>query len=187
MENREKILTTALSLFAKDGLQSTTTAKIANAANVSNGTLFYYFKTKDELIVSLYLWKIDSFRKTISDGIADSSLNKDSVKKVWYACLNWFLKNKEAFIFFNMYSTLPDLRYLREQQPAATFVFIKKVFEELIKKGYFIDVPDQLIVSSFYGSIISIFDYCVASNDDESKYKEVSFAMWWKSIAKDKV
>lgn len=184
MENRDKILDAALLLFTSNGLQKTTTAKITKEADVSNGTFFYYFKTKDDLITSLYKREIESFRSSISENLSELSGDKESVKILWFTSINWFLKNKASFAFFNMYSTSPDLNYLREKEPAAAFTFVGKVFKQLIENDLFEDIPSELILSSFYGSIISIFDYCVLSNDDNSKYKEVSFDIWWRSISK---
>lgn len=50
---KKKVLQTALTLFANSGFHATTTAKIAKQAGVSEGTIYKYFKSKDDLLVSL--------------------------------------------------------------------------------------------------------------------------------------
>jgi AcrR family transcriptional regulator len=50
---REKILEAADQLFNEQGIQATSLAHIASAANVSKGTLFYHFKSKDDLILEI--------------------------------------------------------------------------------------------------------------------------------------
>lgn len=47
---REAIATVALTLFAERGYQQTTVAEIAEAAEVSKGTLFAYFPSKEEIV-----------------------------------------------------------------------------------------------------------------------------------------
>ena len=47
---RETIVTAALELFAERGYQQTTVAEIAEAAEVSKGTLFAYFPSKEEIV-----------------------------------------------------------------------------------------------------------------------------------------
>src|SRR5262249_43771945 len=47
---REAIATVALALFAERGYQQTTVAEIAEAAEVSKGTLFAYFPSKEEIV-----------------------------------------------------------------------------------------------------------------------------------------
>ena len=50
---KKKVLTTALKLFANNGFHATTTAKIAKQAGVSEGTIYKYFDSKDDLLVKL--------------------------------------------------------------------------------------------------------------------------------------
>ena len=45
-DNREKILTTALTLFTERGFFGTPTSLISKEAGVATGTLFFYFPTK---------------------------------------------------------------------------------------------------------------------------------------------
>lgn len=49
-EKQQKILTTALELFAEEGFQGTSTNKIAKAAGVSEGLIFRHFKNKEGLL-----------------------------------------------------------------------------------------------------------------------------------------
>jgi AcrR family transcriptional regulator len=51
--HRQFILDRAVSEFAKHGFEATTMDRIAEAAEVSKGTLYHYFASKEELIASL--------------------------------------------------------------------------------------------------------------------------------------
>lgn len=68
---KKKVLQTALTLFANNGFHATTTAKIAKQAGVSEGTIYKYFKSKDDLLGKLLepiLFEIkDNFFATIDD------------------------------------------------------------------------------------------------------------------------
>src|SRR5580693_6021969 len=50
---RQQILHAALRCFSRDGFHNTTTADIVRESGVSQGTLYLYFATKDEIIVAL--------------------------------------------------------------------------------------------------------------------------------------
>lgn len=50
---KKKVLKTALTLFANNGFHATTTAKIAKAAKISEGTIYKYFNSKDDLLKTL--------------------------------------------------------------------------------------------------------------------------------------
>ncbi len=51
-EDREKeLLQAALNVFIEKGYKGTTTAEIAKKADISEVTLFRYFKSKDEIFI----------------------------------------------------------------------------------------------------------------------------------------
>lgn len=50
---KKKVLLAGLKLFSKHGFHATTTAQIALEAEVSEGTIYKYFKSKDDLLASL--------------------------------------------------------------------------------------------------------------------------------------
>lgn len=55
LERRDAILHAAATLFAREGIAETNLRQIARAARISNGTLHYYFPSKDNLIDELIL------------------------------------------------------------------------------------------------------------------------------------
>ena len=52
-ETRQRILQTALSLFRKDGYETTTTRDISRHAGIGIATLFNYFPTKEAIVATL--------------------------------------------------------------------------------------------------------------------------------------
>src|SRR5271169_3503609 len=50
---RQQILDAALKCFSRDGFHNTTTADIVRESGVSQGTLYLYFATKDDIVVAL--------------------------------------------------------------------------------------------------------------------------------------
>src|SRR4051812_32960742 len=51
---KERILTAALELFRKKGLEGTTTKQISRKAGIAEGTLFNYFATKEDLALYFF-------------------------------------------------------------------------------------------------------------------------------------
>src|SRR5690349_342098 len=62
-QTKKEILKAALELFREKGLEGTTTKEISKRAGIAEGTLFNYFKTKEDL--ALYF-----FQKETNDLIA---------------------------------------------------------------------------------------------------------------------
>jgi TetR/AcrR family fatty acid metabolism transcriptional regulator len=53
-DKRERILDAAVRVFAKKGFHATRVSEVAKAAGVADGTIYLYFKSKDQLLVSLF-------------------------------------------------------------------------------------------------------------------------------------
>lgn len=53
-DKRDRILDAAVRVFAKEGFHATKVSDIARAAGVADGTIYLYFKSKEELLVSLF-------------------------------------------------------------------------------------------------------------------------------------
>jgi TetR/AcrR family fatty acid metabolism transcriptional regulator len=53
-DKRERILAAAVRVFAKNGFYATRVSEVAKAAGVADGTIYLYFRSKDELLVSLF-------------------------------------------------------------------------------------------------------------------------------------
>jgi AcrR family transcriptional regulator len=53
-ETRRKILTAALTLFRTQGFEKTTMREVAQRAGVATGAAYYYFDSKDALVLAFY-------------------------------------------------------------------------------------------------------------------------------------
>jgi len=51
---RERILRAAVKVFARKGFYSTRVSEIAKAAGVADGTIYLYFKNKDDVLISIF-------------------------------------------------------------------------------------------------------------------------------------
>ncbi len=68
-EAKDKIIRTAMKVFALHGFFKTPVAMIAREAGVSKGLIFWYFRSKDELILEIA-------QKSLPLDILDECLNK---------------------------------------------------------------------------------------------------------------
>jgi TetR/AcrR family transcriptional regulator, fatty acid metabolism regulator protein len=59
-DKRERILRAAIKVFAKNGFYDTRVSEVAKAAGVADGTIYLYFKSKDELLRSLFEDRVET-------------------------------------------------------------------------------------------------------------------------------
>ncbi|WP_206995331.1 TetR/AcrR family transcriptional regulator [Trinickia mobilis] len=72
-EQREKLLDTALALFARQGIVDTTLAAIAREAGVTPAMVHYYFKTREQLLDVLIDERFVPVRAAISGAFEDNA------------------------------------------------------------------------------------------------------------------
>ncbi|MEM6347401.1 MAG: TetR/AcrR family transcriptional regulator [Bacteroidota bacterium] len=65
MKTRDKILSQARQLFNKQGLENVSLRQLAKSMEMSDGNLRYHFKTKAELVKTLYFELVESFDRLI--------------------------------------------------------------------------------------------------------------------------
>ncbi len=102
-EQREtSILSAAETLFAQKGYQQTSIEEIADMAEISPGTIYFYFKNKEDLLINLMDEMGHLVRKTLGDGFAQSDFSYEGFCQVGQAFLDNFCLRypQKATIFF---------------------------------------------------------------------------------------
>ena len=61
IDKREKIREAAVLVFAQNGFYNSTVADVARAADVADGTIYLYFKNKDDLLISIFEHSMEMF------------------------------------------------------------------------------------------------------------------------------
>src|SRR5215813_13570772 len=69
-DKRERILDAAERVFAQHGFFAARVSEIAREAGVADGTIYLYFKSKDELLISLFESRMERFNQLLRDAIA---------------------------------------------------------------------------------------------------------------------
>jgi TetR/AcrR family fatty acid metabolism transcriptional regulator len=92
---RESIIQAAIEVFSKKGFQAAGISEIAQTAGIADGTIYQYFKNKEDLFFSIPIEKTNEFRSQAElhlEGIT-GAFNKIR-KFVWYF-LYFFKTNPE--------------------------------------------------------------------------------------------
>ena len=79
---KQKIIEAAECYFCQNGYYGSSVQKLADAANVSIGSFYFYFKDKDELLIEVYLRQNEKFLQTISNSLRKTDLYT-SDRKAW--------------------------------------------------------------------------------------------------------
>ncbi len=106
-ENRHKtILKAAKKLFFKKGLENTTMDEIAEEAELSKGTLYIYFKSKEVLALNIINESSDLLYDTLRKADDTNKRGIERITDITQALTDFFIDNKKEFRFFRYMDTL---------------------------------------------------------------------------------
>lgn len=76
---KELIIDAAIKVFAQKGFYTANVADVAKEAGVADGTIYLYFKNKDDLLISLFETKMEEILKRFSSLLEN---NKNATEKL---------------------------------------------------------------------------------------------------------
>lgn len=153
---REKILKSVYALTGKHGLASVTVSGISKTAGIAAGTLYVYFKNKEEIIQLAYAAVEDQMTQAM---FIDFDINKPIrllLKQIYINMLNYRLDNYNETVFIDQYiqSGYIQLNFAKqlaeyEKQNKPLYTLLEKGQQEgIIKK-----VDAILLISFFDGAV----------------------------------
>lgn len=174
-ERRQDILEAALNIFTNKGYNGSTTAEIARAAGVAEGTIFRHFATKKELLIAV-------LKPKIIDGIV--SLDKEHKDPVeFFRC---FIKNRLELVKENdglIRFMFAEAQYHDEVREALAkgileqgMSIVQPWFEKGVEQGVFKPVPFLSVMRSFMGTVIfyGIFNHVFPGLSPEKTIEEAA-------------
>jgi AcrR family transcriptional regulator len=96
-DTRERILESALSLFAEKGYARTTTAEIARAVGVAEGTLYRHFADKKDIFVSCIMPAIEETVTSLENELLGAKDTREAVRNLLSARFHVFRKHMKTF------------------------------------------------------------------------------------------
>jgi len=80
MSRKQDILHAATELFAKNGYHATSTHQVAKLADVSEGIIFYYFKTKEDILLEIFYDSFDTFLDSLKRAMDQAATGMDALR-----------------------------------------------------------------------------------------------------------
>jgi AcrR family transcriptional regulator len=124
-ETSERIIEKGLKLFVKHGYEATTLDAIAQAAGISRRTFFYYFKSKEDVLLAAH----DSgFREALRPALLEQSPDQaplDAVQKCLVKVASRY-ETKESVVYDGLMQSTEALRARKE----AVFVDAEQILLE---------------------------------------------------------
>ena len=99
-EKYHRILEAAVKVFAEQGFFQSTIAQIAKAAGVADGTIYLYFKNKDDILVQFYEYKTNQIFKRFREAVRKQKTVDERLRSLIRVHLEEFQKDRNMAIVY---------------------------------------------------------------------------------------
>ena len=179
------LLLAAEQVFAKRGLAAAPTSAISKQAGVAEGTLFTYFRTKDELVNALY--------RSIKLDLADALMTRfprtgplrDRLEHLWNAFVDWGVANPQRL---NVLDQLSVADMVSEESKAVgyePFAEIEALAQHNIDSSVLHAYPVAFIAASMKSMAETTMAFMSAYPQEAGQYRETGFKVFWNGIARN--
>jgi AcrR family transcriptional regulator len=182
-DKRSAILLAATRIFAEGGLGAPTAA-ISGCAGVAEGTLFVYFKTKDDLLNQLYR----EIKLELSDVMMSDLPRKKSVhcrlQHMWDQYTRWGVTYPERRKVLKQLQMSDRLTRESKLAGSAPFAEIETMARDAIEQHVIQDIPLEFISAMMETVAQTTMEFMAANPGGADTYRMLGFDIFWKGITR---
>lgn len=179
-DKRKAILNAALRVFAERGIGAAPTSAISKAAGIAEGTLFNYFKTKDELHNELYL----ELRTEFSRHLTEFPHGKDPqtrLRYIWEKYLDLGAEHPEQLKVLAQLRASGQL-FRENETPALALVEVLKGTREAVEGSELANLPNEYLVLMVRAQAEITVEFINAHPESAGVCRELGFKMLWRGL-----
>jgi AcrR family transcriptional regulator len=170
-------------MIADDGIGAST-AKIAKAAGVAEGSLFRYFPDKDTLLNELYVAMKLDMRATTVTGFPETGSLRSRVQYIWNAYIDWGIQSPAKRKTMAQLGVSDKITEHSKLQGRAGMENAVKAMVQLTARGKLrglsLTFAADLMVAMAETTIASM----TVSPADAKRYRDIGFEAFWSAAAK---
>ncbi len=185
MDKKQAILKSVLKLVNREGFYHLNMKKIAQEAGIAAGTIYLYFKGKEELINALYGMIVTEFNEHVLMGYKEGRSVKENFFEMIDRAINFYLKDPDNFSFIEQYTYAPFLFKENQDENFMLLLPIYKMMREGKKQGTIRNIPDAVLLALIHGPMNTIIKLHLAHKTDLNKRgaKQKFHEAAWKAIS----
>ena len=165
----QRILDAAVAVFAEKGFFVSRVSDIADRADVADGTVYLYFKNKDEILAAAINTAFDGFMRTARTELEKLPTPSDRLRRLAYLHFEALGANRNMAVVFQM-ELRQSTRFLSEfshQHLVEYFGLVRQAICDGKASGEFrSDLPEKIAANCFFGAIDEMVTSWVLSAKD---------------------
>ena len=157
--SRKQLMSSAIDCFARFGYQGTTIDRIARAAGVTKGAIYYHFRDKEELLFAAVRDRVQGFEGHVLEEVAPAGDAVANLRRVIDACFfHATVSNHRRFIITLMVEALDtnprlsvEFRSILRRMRAFLAGIVRRGQQQGVLRG---DVVPEAVAAQIAGGII---------------------------------
>jgi TetR/AcrR family fatty acid metabolism transcriptional regulator len=132
-EKRDRILRAAIRIFSQKGFFNSKVAEIARASGVADGTIYLYFRNKDDLLISLFEEKMGEVVVDVRERISAGSGALEKLK-IFIDNHMDLLEREAGLIEVLQVELRQSSKFLKDYTPVKFFEYLE-VISDILEEG----------------------------------------------------
>ena len=165
----QRILDAAVAVFAEKGFFVSRVSDIADRAGVADGTVYLYFKNKDEILAAAINTAFDGFMRTARTELERLQTPAERLRRLAFLHLEALGANRNMAVVFQM-ELRQSTRFLSEfshEHLVEYFSLVRQAICDGKASGEFrSDLPEKIAANCFFGAIDEMVTSWVLSEKD---------------------
>ncbi|MGD8740296.1 MAG: TetR/AcrR family transcriptional regulator [Desulfobacterales bacterium] len=128
-----QILEAAVRVFASQGFHQSTVAQIAKEAGVADGTIYLYFKNKDDILVQFFSFRAKQVFESFREEVDRAETSSDKLRNLVRRHLAEFQRDRDGAVVYQV-ETHQNSR-LAEAQIKEMSKMYRDLISEIIEQG----------------------------------------------------
>lgn len=158
-EKRARILDAAISVFAEKGFHAARISDIADRAGVADGTIYLYFKHKEDILLSIFEEKMEELLQELASALEGISDPRERIRAFARHHVYQLRKHPELAQVFQV-ELRQSRKFLREYRPEKLWEYLEK-FASLVEEGQSLglfrpEIDPFVTKWAFFGSLDEI-------------------------------
>ncbi|GEN82288.1 fatty acid metabolism regulator protein [Sporosarcina luteola] len=152
----KQIVDAAVIVIAENGYHQAQVSKIAKEAGVADGTIYLYFKNKEEILISVFREKMGDFVEIVKNAIKKEITATEKLYEMIDSHFRWLHGDRHLAIVtqLELRQSNKDLRYRINEVLKEYLVLLDSILKEGIEKGEFDEKIDiRLARQMVFGTI----------------------------------
>ncbi len=167
LARREQILNAARKVFSERGFEKATLDEIAEVAEYGKGTIYNYFKNKEELFSCIIKGGISSFQRFVEEAIRNKTTPREKIETYIDAAFEFFETHRPIFSALELernslaQSLNCEMYENCYEQHRALLKYLGQLFKDGIKGGDFKKLDAFKLAQSLFGLIHVAFFHAI--------------------------